>query len=159
MHAAPATQSASYWPGYAAQQVAATPSSALQPVQGQVAQPSAAAVSRHTPPTQLCEPLHTVEHEPQCNGSEPVLVTHAAPLPIVQLVVTPMHLVRQEPDWQASPDGHTWPQEPQLPGSLVVSTHAPPHDESPGRHTHPEAPLQYCPAAQASPQPPQWPES
>jgi hypothetical protein len=130
--------------------------------------PLQAVVDWHIPPTHLSPEGHGCPQPPQFFGSVMVfeqpeaqqtsLPVHAgSPLQFVALEHSlSMH------DW---PIGQTWPQLPQLSGSVDVSAHPILQHSCPGGHAGPslhstgvwqEPPSQVAPAAQALPQDPQF---
>jgi hypothetical protein len=70
---------------------------------------------------------HLVPHAPQLFGSFVVLTHVLVPAQNVG-VLLPHVPTHADPEQTAEPELQTWPHDPQLPGSLVVSTQAPLHE-------------------------------
>jgi hypothetical protein len=109
----------------------------------------------HIAPQLLCEHTcvvaQTVVQEPQCKGS----VTGSTHTPLQSRSPAGQ---AQAPFRHSWPPLHTLPQLPQLLASLVKRTHVPPHWFWPvGQPVERQAPAtQASPAAQRTPQPPQF---
>jgi hypothetical protein len=84
------------------------------------------------PCTQTSSVLHRCPHPPQ---SELLVEVSTQALP--HICKPDAHpLVEHVLCEQTCPPAHTWPQAPQLFGSLVMSVHAPEHAVVPGRQPH-----------------------
>ena len=99
---------------------------------------------------------HAVVHTPQCALSD-VRSTHTCIVPSAHAVRGAAQELVHAPPLHDSPDAQAWPQAPQLPRSLVVSTHAVTQRACPDGHddgVH-VPPMQLSPLAHAWPQAPQ----
>jgi hypothetical protein len=116
---------------------------------------------RHAPAAQLWPLRHAVGQEPQCATSVSRFVSHPLPATPSQLpkplLQTSPHVDEEHTAEAFGRAGHTVPQAPQFAVLDVVSTQVPLHSvgAAPAQLDAHAPPEQYCPAAQACPQPPQ----
>ena len=104
----------------------------------------------HVPAWQkVVEPLHTSPQVPQFCGS----LASDRQMPSQSWV--PAGQVH-EPSTQVVPSEQAWPHDPQLAGSVLVSTQSAPHAVVPGAAHEHLPPAQVCSAEHAVPQLPQW---